>query len=76
MVETHVDGMVEAKELCAVNTHRTAEKFIAALKKAALIFIIFEAVTAERLNNELPGIKCINWIRGVQFWLSVQMRLN
>jgi len=71
VVETHVDGMVEAKELCAANEHKSSEEFIAALKKAALILIIFEAVTAERLNNELPGIKCINWIRGVQSWLSV-----
>jgi hypothetical protein len=56
VVETHVEGTTSALELCAVNAHERAKKFIAALKKAALIFIIFEAVTAERLTTSFQEL--------------------
>jgi len=56
VVETHVDGIVDAIELCAVNAHKITRKFIAALGKAALIFIIFEAVTAERLTTSFQEL--------------------
>jgi|MGYP000868138161 hypothetical protein len=56
VVETQVEGTTSALELCAVNAHRRTERFIAALKKAALIFIIFEAVTAERLTTSFQEL--------------------
>ena len=51
VVDTHVDGIVEALEEWARNMLTNTEKFTASFKRLRLIFIIFEAVTAERLTT-------------------------